>query len=144
MDDDICRCYHQKGHHIKECVQFLKWSNNNNNDKNTFIDESLYLDLLNDTWWSDFGATVNVTNSCRDSYKEDRIGERSIGVTNVLKVDVEAIRDTTLKFDSGLILQLNNILFMPSMRGNLISISCLDESNIHCQFLEQKVHYQMQ
>jgi hypothetical protein len=29
---------------------------------------------------------------------------------------------------------LNNVLFVPSLRRNLISVSCLDDENIHCHF----------
>ncbi|WVZ72312.1 hypothetical protein U9M48_020794 [Paspalum notatum var. saurae] len=49
-----------KGHHTKNCMDFLKWLNKSSKDKVTFIDESLYLDLPTNTWWIDSGATVYV------------------------------------------------------------------------------------
>lgn len=64
--------------------------------------------------------------------------ERSIRVTNELKVDVEAIEDTSLALDGGTILQLNDVLFVPSMRRNCIYVSCLDHKNIHYYFRNRK------
>jgi hypothetical protein len=61
-------------------------------------------------------------------------GERSIIITNRLKVDVEAIKDIALKLDGCFILQLNNILCVPSMIRNLVLVSCLDDSNIQYHF----------
>ena len=61
-------------------------------------------------------------------------GERSIRVINGLEVGVDAIGDIALELDDGFILFLRNVLFVPSMRRNLISILCLDDENIHCHF----------
>ena len=100
-----------------------------NKYKVTFIDESLYLDLPTNTWWIDSGATVHVANSLQRFHMKRTLpkGERSIRVANGLEVGVDAIGDIALELDDGFILFLRNVLFVPSMRRNLISILCLDD-----------------
>ena len=121
-------------------MDFLKWLNKTSKDKVTFIDESLYLDLPTNTWWIDSGATVHVANSLQRFHMKRTLpkGERSIRVANGLKVGVDAIGDLALELDGGFILYLRNILFVPSMRRNLISVSCLDDENIHYHFGDGK------
>jgi hypothetical protein len=58
--------------------------------------------------------------------------KKKVLVASGLKADVEAIRNIALKLDRCFILQLNNILFMSSLRMNLISISCSGGNNILC------------
>jgi len=117
-------------------VDFLKWLNKTSKYKVTFIDESLYLDLPTNTWWIDSGATVHVANSLQRFHMKRTLpkGERSIRVANGLEVGVDAIGDIALELDDRFILFLRNVLFVPSMRRNLISILCLDDENIHCHF----------
>jgi len=50
------------------------------------------------------------------------------------KAVVEAIGVYRLKLDSIYILDLDETLYVPSFRRNLISISLLDRSNFHCHF----------
>lgn len=53
-------------------------------------------------------------------------GEKSTRVTNRLEAKVEALGNVSLALDSGFILCLNIVLFMSSMRRNLISVSVLE------------------
>ena len=121
-------------------MDFLKWLNKTSKDKVTFIDESLYLDLPTNTWWIDSGAIVHVANSLQRFHMKRTLprGERSIRVINGLEVGVDAIGDLALELDGGFILYLRNILFVPSMRRNLNSVSCLDDENIHYHFGDGK------
>jgi hypothetical protein len=43
-----------------------------------------------------------------------------------------------MELDDGFVLNLNNVLFVPSLRRNLISVSCLDDESIHCHFGDGK------
>jgi hypothetical protein len=61
-------------------------------------------------------------------------GERSIKVTNGVEAEVEAIEELPLELNNGFILCLNNVLYVPSLSKNLISISCLDDDGFDCQF----------
>ena len=48
------------------------------------------------------------------------------------ETDAEAVGTLPLLLSSGFILKLNNVLFVPVMRRNLISVSMLDDDGIHC------------
>jgi hypothetical protein len=61
-------------------------------------------------------------------------GERHIKVANRVKVEVEAIGELPLELNDGFILKLTDILYVPSSRRNLISISHLDDDGFDCCF----------
>ena len=102
----------------------------------TFIDESLYLSYAKSTWWIDLGATVHVANSLQEFCTRRTLqrGERRIKVANGVEAEVEAIRDLSLELDDGFVLQLSDVLYVPSLRRNLISVSRLDDDGYDCHF----------
>jgi hypothetical protein len=59
---------------------------------------------------------------------------KSITVTNGVEAKVEAIRELPLELNNGFMLRLHNVLYVPSLCRNLISISCLDDDGYDCQF----------
>jgi hypothetical protein len=61
-------------------------------------------------------------------------GERTIRVANDEKAEVEAIGVLPLEISNGFTLYLYDVLYMPSMRRNLISVSCLDDDEFNCLF----------
>ena len=61
-------------------------------------------------------------------------GEHKLRVADRQETDAEAIDTLPLLLSSGFILKLNNVLLVPIMRRNLISISMLDDDGIHCNF----------
>jgi hypothetical protein len=61
-------------------------------------------------------------------------GERSIRVANDVEAEVEAIGELLSELNNGFILRLHNILYVPSLSRNLISVSCLDDDGYDCQF----------
>jgi hypothetical protein len=61
-----------------------------------------------------------------------RRGERNIRVVNGIGAEVEAIEELPLELNNGLILHLHNVLYVPSLSRNLISISCLEDDGFHC------------
>jgi hypothetical protein len=63
-----------------------------------------------------------------------RRGERSIRVTNGVEAEVEAIGKLLLELNNSFILHLHNILYVPSLSRNLISISYLGDDGYDCQF----------
>jgi hypothetical protein len=132
----VCRHYKREGHYMKDCVEFVKWLNmcgkNKYNDLKTSIDESLYLDYSSCTWWIDSGAIIHVVNSLhglsmrRTLSKEERI----IRVAN----GDEAIGELLLEISNDFTLHLHDVLYMPFMRRNLISVSRLDDDGFDCLF----------
>ena len=61
-------------------------------------------------------------------------GEKRIKVSNGVKAEVEVIGDLSLELDDGFRLQLSDILYVPSLRRNLKSVSCLDDDGYDCHF----------
>jgi GAG-pre-integrase domain len=53
-------------------------------------------------------------------------GEMQLRVSNVVSVVVVAVGDLDLHLPSGLILELSNVYFIPSISRNIISVSCMD------------------
>jgi hypothetical protein len=64
-------------------------------------------------------------------------GERTIRVANGKKANVEAIGVLPLEISNDFTLYLYDILYVPSMRRNLISVSCLDDAEFDCLFLQK-------
>ena len=105
-------------------------------DHITFIDESLYSSYTKSTWLIDSGATVHVANSLQGFHTRRTLqrGERRIKVANRVEAEVEAIGDLSLELDDGFRLQLSDILYIPSLCRNLISVSRLDDDGYDCHF----------
>jgi hypothetical protein len=129
----VCRHCKQEEHYMRDCVEFLKWLNmygkNKCKDLITSIDESLYLDYSSCTWWIDSGATIHVVNFLQGLSMRRTLprGERTIRVANGEKAEVEDIGELPLEISNVFTLYLHNVLYVPSMRRNLISVSCLDD-----------------
>jgi hypothetical protein len=52
--------------------------------------------------------------------------ERYIKIANGVQADVEAIGDLSLELADGFVLLLRDVLYIPTLQRNLISVSCLD------------------
>ena len=131
-----CRFCGKSGHIQKDCIGFMRWLNKKGTDSITFIDESLYINYATNTWWVDSGATIHVANSLQgfDTRRTLRRGERTIRVANGVEANAEAIGEFTLVLHSGFMLRLHDVLYVPSMRRNLVSVSCLADDGYHCNF----------
>jgi hypothetical protein len=136
VDKDQCRWCKRRGHYQKNCIEFLKHLNREGEDHVTFVDESLFLNYAQSTWWIDSGVTIHVANSLQEflTRRTLRRGERSIRVAKDVEAEVEAIRELPLELNNGFILCLHNVLYVPSLSRNLISFSCLDDDGFDCQF----------
>lgn len=59
-------------------------------------------------------------------------------MANGHEVDAEAVGTLPLLLDNKFILRMNNVLYVPSMRRNLISVSLLDDDGYQCLFGNHK------
>ena len=114
-------------------------------DTITFVDESLYLSYDKSTWWIDSGATTHVANSLQGSSMRRTLprGARRIKVANGVEAEVEAIAEFHLELHSGFVLCLRDVLYVPSLQRNLISVSKLDDDAIACHFGDGKCKIQV-
>jgi hypothetical protein len=118
----------------------LKYLNKNGEELITFVDESLYVSYDKSTWWIDSGATIYVANSLQGftSMRTMQRNERTIKVANGVQADVEAVGDVPLELADGFVLLLRDVLFVPSLNRNLISVSRLDNDGFVCHFRNGK------
>jgi hypothetical protein len=136
----VCKHCKQEGHYMRDCVEFLTWLNirgkNKCKDLITSIHESLYLDYLSYTWWIDSGATIHVINSLQGLSMRRNLprGERTIRVANGEEAEVEAIGELPLEISNGFTLYLHDVLYVPYLRRNLFSVSCLDDDEFDYLF----------
>ena len=137
---DTCLHCKKKGHYKRDCPDFLKSLLRKSKDEITFVDESLYLDYSVNIWWIDSSTTMHVANSLQifRTRRDLPRGQRKIRVANGKEDEVKAIGDLSLVLDNGFVLNLRDVLFVPSLKRNLISVSCLDDENIHCYFGDHK------
>ena len=136
VDKDTYRWCHKTGHYYKDCPDFLKHLMRKGEDIITFVDESLYLIYAKSTWWIESGATIHVANLLQGFHTRRTLqrGERHIKVTNGVKAEVEAIGDLPLELNDGFVLKLSDVLYVPSLHRNLISVSRLDDDGYDCHF----------
>jgi hypothetical protein len=64
--------------------------------------------------------------------------ERRIEVANGVQADVEAVGDISLELADGFTILLRDVLFVPSLHKNLISVSRLDKDSYECYFAHGK------
>jgi hypothetical protein len=60
--------------------------------------------------------------------------EGHIEIANGVQADVEATSDISLELADGFMILLRDVLYVPSLHRNLISVSCLDKDNYECYF----------
>jgi hypothetical protein len=128
--------YKKRGHMRKDCKKFKDWLAKKGNDFNFMICESLLVDILLNTWWVDTGASVHITNSLQGflSVRMLQKGEMKLKVANGLEAEVEVVGTLRLMLKSDFILDLHDVVYIPSMIRNLISISRLDVCGFMFQF----------
>ena len=92
--------------------------------------------MQNSTWWIDSGATVHVANSMQGFHTSRTLqrGERRIKVANGVEAEVEAIGELPIKLHDGFTLQLHDVLYVPSLSRDLISVSCFAYDGFECLF----------
>jgi hypothetical protein len=96
----------------------------------------LYLSYTKFTWWIDSDVTIHVANSLQGFHTRRTLqrGERHIKVANGVKAEVQAIGELSLELNSGFVLKLSYVLYVPSLRRNLINVSRLDDDGYDCHF----------
>jgi hypothetical protein len=109
------------------------------NDFIFFIGESFFTNFSSNTWWIDSGATVHLTNSSQGLLGARTTGrERSLQVANGREAKVEAVGTLLLLLHVGFTLNLNNVLYVPSLRRNLISVTSLKDDGFEYLFGNNK------
>ncbi|KAL8120252.1 hypothetical protein AgCh_017415 [Apium graveolens] len=122
----------QSGHWKQDCP--LPTKTNNTGMSLSLVTETFIAAISTSTWCVDTGATDHVCNSMQ-GFRLSRMlrdGEIYVFMGDATKVAVVAVGVIHLSFSSDRILVLNNCLYVPSFRRNLISVSklALDGYNV--------------
>jgi|UniRef100_A0A2N9FVY3 hypothetical protein len=98
--------------------------------------ESNLMDVPLNSWWVDTGASIHVTNSLHGfkSKRKPYDGEVAIYMGNGDKALIEYIGVVNLPLAFGGVLVLDDVVYVPSLRRRLISISKLDSSGFGFHF----------
>jgi hypothetical protein len=115
----------QSGHWKQDCP--LPKKTNNTGMSLSLVTETYIAAISTSTWCVDTGATDHVCNSLQGFQRTRmlRDGEIYVLMGDATKVPVVAVGIITLIFGDDRILVLNNCLYVPSFRRNLISVSKL-------------------
>ena len=129
----------ETGHWKKDCPKFLAKSKTGKTEM-LVIEVSFIADTSN-TWCIDSGATHHICNTLQGfqvSRKLDE-GEISLSLGSQARVSAEAVGVVRLSFPNNKVLILNNALYVPSIRRNLISVPALAAQGYTCVFQQNVV-----
>lgn len=99
------------------------------------IFESNLVNVPENTWWIDSGASVHISCSLHGflSQRKSRDEDRLV-LGNANAVHVEAVGTSQLVLDTGFCLELRDVFYVPAFRTNLVSVSKLDTSGYLVSF----------
>ena len=125
-----CKYCKKYGHKLEDCFILKKKREKEGISSALVCFESNMVDVPLNTWWLDSGATIHVVNSLQGfrSLRKPSKAESEIIVGDGARVAVKDVGMVALNLPSGHTLLLKNVVYVPSMRRNLISALVLDES----------------
>jgi hypothetical protein len=90
-------------------------------------------------WWIDSDVTVHITNSSHGFLgTRTTKRERSLKVADGHEAKVEVVGSLSLVLYGGFTLILNNVLYVPSLQSNFISVALLEDDGFECLFGNNK------
>ncbi|CAL2230513.1 unnamed protein product [Prunus armeniaca] len=113
----------KEGHMKKNCNNYKKWFEKNKNKGKEELAlvsfESNLVDVPSNSWWLDTSTSIHIAHNVQEftRSREPRKHEVKVFVGNGEQVDVEAIGVVQLEFDSGFILELDDVVLVPSMQS---------------------------
>ena len=98
--------------------------------------ESNVVDVSPNSWWLDSGATIRVVNALQGftSLRKPSDVKSKIIMGGGARASVEDIGVTSLNLPSLHVLLLKDVVYVPSMRRNLISVSILNKCGYTFEF----------
>ncbi|VFQ80902.1 unnamed protein product [Cuscuta campestris] len=126
------KCHHcgKAGHWRRNCKTYLATKKK----EGTTISSEVYVIEVNmsisSSWVLDTGCGSHICTTMQGLKQSRRLarGEIELRVGNGAPVAALAIGTYSLVLPSGLMLELNDCLYVPAISRNIISVSCLDKS----------------
>ena len=92
------------------------------------------------SWLVDSGASRNMTGNCGalTSYRKKKFTTQvELGDDSTYKI--EGVGSTSLQLDSGTVLHIDDVLYVPSLKKNLLSVAGLEDKGYRVLFMDKKV-----
>ncbi|KAF7833293.1 Retrovirus-related Pol polyprotein from transposon TNT 1-94 [Senna tora] len=160
----VCQLCNKTGHHVTSCYKrfdhnFVGFQAQNYSQSNNYrppmmqahmaVPETLY----DPAWYPDSGATNHVTANAQNLMTSaDYSGQEQLHVGNGAGLNIQHIGHSSLKspFNSSVTLHLNNLLHVPNITKNLVSVSrfahdnnCFFEFHPTCCFVKSQATKQV-
>jgi hypothetical protein len=109
--------------------------------KNSLLHYSALTGTIEDDMWIiDSEASRHMTgNQARLSNLNEKKTSYKVELRNKTTYPVEGFGQTSIKMKTNNYVQLSNILYVPSLEKNLVSISCLEDKRNRIAFVDGKV-----
>jgi hypothetical protein len=94
-----------------------------------------------DTWLVDSGASKNMTgykDSLSDLVQKDSPHKVNLG--DDYQYPIKGVRETSYKLDSRKPLKIKDVLYIPGLKKNILSILALEKKGFRVTFIDGEVH----
>ncbi|XP_075091938.1 uncharacterized protein LOC142172071 [Nicotiana tabacum] len=133
---DMCRFCNKEGHYQKDCLKCKAWFEKKGTISAFVYFESNLVEVPNNTWWLDSGATAHVSTTLHGflMIQTTNPNRDLLFMENRMKAPIEGVGAYHLILETGRHLDLLQTLYVPSVSRNLISLSRLDVSGYDLKF----------
>ena len=93
-----------------------------------------------DTWLIDSGASKHMTGQKKTLSKlEEKNSPQKVSLGDDYQYVIKGIGEAIYKLDSGNPLNMKEVLYVPGLKKNLVSISTLDKKGFRVAFIDGQV-----
>ena len=96
--------------------------------------------LGNDTWLIDSGASKHMTGFKESlSRHEQKESPHKVMLEYDSQYPIKGLGEPSYKLDSGNPMKMKDVLYVPGLKKNLLSISALDKKGFRVSFVDRKI-----
>ena len=93
-----------------------------------------------DTWLINSGSSKHMTGKKTSLSKlEEKNSPQKVSLGNDYQYPIKAIGEASYKLDSGTPMKMKEVLYVPGLKKNLLSISALDKKGYRVAFIDGQV-----